>query len=67
MKLEKAEQILRVTSPHDLFDMNLDTIEKQYEEYIGCFKPKKYNVIRNVMVTQRISLKQLLNLIKINL
>lgn len=56
MKLEKAEQILRVTSPHDLFDMNLDTIEKQYEEYIECFKPKKYNVIRNAMVTQKISL-----------
>ena len=56
MNVKSEEQILNASLPSDIFVMDEDTIERQYEEYMERFKPTDYNTIRNFVITQKITL-----------
>lgn len=56
MKLKTAEAIMQASHPSELFTMNVDTLEREYQQYVEYFKPKDYNTIRNFVVTQKVTL-----------
>ena len=56
MKLKTEEAIMSATVPSELFTMDKDVIEDEYDEYVEAFKPTAYNTIRNFVVTQKITL-----------
>lgn len=56
MKLMNAEDIMKASSPHELFSMKEETLEQEYQEYVDRFKPSAYNTVRNFVVTQRVTI-----------
>ena len=55
MKLKTAEEIMSASIPQELFSMNPDTIEQEYDGYVERFKPSAYNNVRNFLVTQKVT------------
>lgn len=56
MKRKSEQEIMAATRPEDIFTMDLETIEKEKEEYIEVYKPKAYRTIRNFEVTKKVLL-----------
>lgn len=56
MKRKSEQEIMAAEIPEDIFTMDLETIEKEKEDYIERFKPKEYRTIKNFVVTKRVLL-----------
>ncbi|MBQ8298696.1 MAG: hypothetical protein IJX99_02335 [Clostridia bacterium] len=54
MKLKTADEVIRATSPRQLFELNLDTLEMQRDEYLELFKPAPYNTVKHFMASQKV-------------
>lgn len=55
MKLKTADEVIKASAPRQLFDMNLDTLESQKDEYLELFKPEPYNTVKNFMASQKVT------------
>ena len=56
MQLKAEKEIMAAIMPSEIFTMDVDTIEEEYEAYLDNFKPMAYNNIRNFVVTQKLTL-----------
>jgi len=56
MQLKPEKEIMAATIPSEVFTMDADMIEKEYEAYTERFKPMAYNNIRNFVITQKLTL-----------
>lgn len=54
MKLTTADEVIKASTPRQLFDMNLATLEAQKDEYLELFKPAPYNTVKHFMASQRV-------------
>lgn len=55
MKLKTADEVIRASTPRQLFDMNLATLEAQKDEYLELFKPAPYNTVKHFMASQKVT------------
>lgn len=56
MKFKTEETIMNAKLPSEIFTMDSEQIEQEYEQYIECYKPTAYNNIRNFVVSQKVTL-----------
>ena len=55
MAVKTGKLIMSATSPYEIFTMNPDTIEQQYEEYREAYRPQAYNNIQNFVIMQKVT------------
>jgi hypothetical protein len=55
MAVKTGKFIMSATSPYEIFSMNPDTIDQQFEEYREAYKPQAYNNIQNFVIMQKVT------------
>ncbi len=56
MGVKSEKVIMAATSPKEIFSMNRDTLETEFEEYREVYGPKAYSHIQNFAILQKITL-----------
>lgn len=56
MSVKNEKVIMDASSPDEIFSMNPDTIEQEFEEYSEAYRPQAYSSIQNFIVMQKVTL-----------
>lgn len=56
MVLKSEKIIMAATSPGEIFSMNAETLDHEYEQYLEKYKPAAYSAIRNFTISQKVTM-----------
>ena len=56
MEVKSGQCILNATSPREIFSMNPDTLEMEFEKYQEAYQPKAYSNIQNFIIMQKVTM-----------
>ena len=56
MEVKSGQCILNATSPREIFSMNPDTLEMEFEKYQKAYQPKAYSNIQNFIIMQKVTM-----------
>ncbi len=56
MEVKSDKLIMDATSPREIFSMNPDTLDQEFEKYREAYRPKAYSNIQNFMIMQKVTM-----------
>ena len=56
MVVKSEKIIMDATSPREIFSMNPDTLDQEFEKYREAYRPKAYSNIQNFIVMQKVTM-----------
>lgn len=56
MGVKSEKVIMAANSPREIFSMNPDTLEQEFEEYREAYRPRAYSNIQNFIILQKVTM-----------
>lgn len=56
MGVKSEKVIMSANSPREIFSMNPDTLEQEFEEYREAYRPQAYSNIQNFIILQKVTM-----------